>query len=114
MVVFPPPVTSSGSPAALELAQKISATIREYQQTHPGVSAGDIGDALRIAAQGRGAARRGPVAAAVVASLVVGVMIALGVMRAASRDSAAGALLPFFAVAVLLLAVLAAVAARRR
>jgi lipopolysaccharide export LptBFGC system permease protein LptF len=54
-MIIVPPVHSSGSPAALELAQKLSNAISEYQQTHPGVSASDIREAIRIAQTSAGA-----------------------------------------------------------
>lgn len=54
-MIIIPPVHSTGSPAALELAQKISNAISEYQQTHPGVSSSDVREAIRIAQTSAGA-----------------------------------------------------------
>lgn len=47
--MFVPPVTSTGSPAALELAQRIVSVIQEYRTSHPDVSGREIYQALRIA-----------------------------------------------------------------
>jgi hypothetical protein len=37
------------SPAAMELGQKLTDAIRQYQQSHPGVSATEIRGAIRMA-----------------------------------------------------------------
>ncbi len=77
-MIVVPPVHSSGSPAALELAQKISNAISEYQQTHPGVSTGDIREAMRIVQTntGTGTNRR----IGVMVAAVVSILIAVGLM----------------------------------
>jgi hypothetical protein len=72
-MIIIPPVHSTGSPAALELAQKISNAISEYQQTHPGVSSSDIREAIRIAqtSAGAGTNRRIAVLVATVLAMVI-------------------------------------------
>jgi len=48
-MVFVPPVTTHGSPTAIELAQRILQTITEYRQQRPGIGDLDIYQALQIA-----------------------------------------------------------------
>jgi hypothetical protein len=75
-MVFVPPVQTIASATALDLGQRIVNLVQEYRQTHPGTSADDVREALRLAtlntpAGGRRRARVAVlVAAAAVAALV--------------------------------------------
>jgi hypothetical protein len=82
-MIIIPPVHSTGSPAALELAQKISNAISEYQQTHPGVSSSDVREAIRIAQTSAGAGTNRRIAVVVAAALAM--VIAFSTMSTFGR-----------------------------
>jgi hypothetical protein len=63
--------SSGASYVAVELAQKLIAVIKEFEQTHPGTTRTHISQALRMVAMQTGASRMRPVILAVVIALVL-------------------------------------------
>jgi len=53
-MIVVPPVQAYGSPAALELGQRLANVISEYRASRPGTTADDVRQALRIARQAAG------------------------------------------------------------
>jgi hypothetical protein len=82
-MIIVPPVHSSASPTALELAQRIANAIAEYRQTHPGVSSTDIREAMRIAAASTGA--DGNRRFAIIAAVAVAMLVAAGLLSTLGR-----------------------------
>jgi hypothetical protein len=79
-MVFVPPVHTVASPTALDLGQRILSLVQEYRQTHPGTTADDVGEALRLAAMnvpagGRRRARIAVLVAAAVAAALVPLLL---------------------------------------
>lgn len=111
-----PPVHAFGSPAAIELSQKLAHAIQEYRQTHPGVSADDVRDALRIVAQSEtGASRRRLIVMGAVTAMLLGLGLVFAVMSSVGRGRASvGFALPMVVVAVVVLALLFVVVVRRQ
>ena len=66
------PVSSQASPAAMELALRITNVIREYQQERSDVSGRDIRHALRMAELSTGSAPPKALVLAVVTALLAG------------------------------------------
>jgi hypothetical protein len=65
------------SPQSQELAHKVEAVIREYRQTHPGMSPAEVGEAIKLAQSRTGV---GNVAARAGLLILVGLglLLALG------------------------------------
>ncbi len=55
-MIIVPPVSPHTSALAIELGRKLTATIQEFQQSHPGMSSTEIQQALKMAESGAGAA----------------------------------------------------------
>jgi hypothetical protein len=94
-MIVVPPVHAYGSPAALELGQRLANVIHEYRASRPGTSGEEVRQALRIAGQTTtdGADRRRIVlVVAVVAALAAMVMPI--VLRPAAVRPGAGPWVP--------------------
>jgi hypothetical protein len=74
------PTTTYGSrpsPQSQELAHKIEGVIREYRQTHPGMSPAEVGTAIKLAQSRTGAADTA-VRAGLLIMVGLGLLLALG------------------------------------
>lgn len=113
-MIVVPPVQAYGSPAALELGQRLANVISEYRASRPGTTAEDVRQALRIAGQttGGGADRSRTVliVAAGVAALALLMPI---VLRPAAVRPGAGPWVPLMMIG-LIAAVFLAIRAMRR
>ncbi|UCC72945.1 MAG: hypothetical protein JSV86_21795 [Gemmatimonadota bacterium] len=65
------------SPQSQELAHKIEGVIREYRQTHPGMSPADVEQAVKLA-QSRAGVGSSAVRAGVLILVALGLLLALG------------------------------------
>lgn len=108
------PVTETPpSPNTQELAGRLAATIREFQQSHPGTTVAEIKHALRLASSGFATSLTGPLVA-----IGLGLMFAAGLAvfmfgRMPSFDPSASAF-PMVLIALLVLALLGVFVALRR
>ena len=96
-----------------ELAGRLAATIREFQQSHPGTSAAEIKHALRLASSGFATSLTGPLVA-----VGLGLMFAAGLAvfmfaRSPSFDPTAPAF-PMVLIALVVLALVGVFVALRR
>lgn len=112
MVFVPPPAhRPTLSPRAQELANKIAALIDDYRGYYPDLTNRDVRDALRAATGGGDAAPRTPT---LVATLLAGVLAALGVFVLRGYQGAETPRLVAPILVAILIAVFAAVLAVRR
>jgi hypothetical protein len=86
-MIVVPPVHAYGSPAALELGQRLANVINEYRASRPGTTGEDVRAALRIAGQtvGNGADRRRTVlivaGVAALAAMLMPIVLRPGAVR---------------------------------
>lgn len=110
-------VATARSPRAEELSRQLAEVIRSYRSAHPDLSALEVSQALQAAAAesapGLAAGRRGPLLAAALIALVLGVFVALFAASGAGRGIGMSELAIVLAVAVLLVTVLVMVLVRR-
>ncbi len=95
----------SSSPFAMELGQKLTMVVREYQQSHPGLRGSEVREALRIAETNSGAAGARGYLGLVVTMLAVLVLV-LDIFPRAGRFPRPGspsAFAPFVLVIALVL-----------
>lgn len=93
------PVQAQASPAAMELALKITNVIREFQQGRSDVSSRDIRHALRMAELSTGAgAPRAMILGAVMVALAVGLILALYTSGGTKGNAPSSSMMPMLVI----------------
>ncbi len=77
---------------ARDLSQRLTQTIREFQQNHPGTTSEDVRQAVRMAAEGSGVSRGGTGQQRAAIAVVLGIFFAgLGAFAFLQRAGGGGA-----------------------
>jgi hypothetical protein len=97
------PVSTQASPAAMELALKLTNVIREYQQTRSDVTSRDIRHALRMTELSTGAgAPRVIILGAVMLALAAGLILALYTGGGARAGAPPSTMMPMLLIALVI------------
>lgn len=103
-MIIVPPVSSQATATAIELGRKLTAVIQEFKQSHPGVSASEIQQALKIAESNTGAsAQRTQIIALLTGLLLAGALLAFYFARAGDNGPSSSSMMPYIVVFVVII-----------
>jgi hypothetical protein len=112
-VPITPAVTAQPSPNARELAEKLVATVREFEQSHPGTSSTEVQQAMQLASS-RFYSSSAPALIAIALGLLVAGGLAAFYFANRGAEGFGSPAMPMVLIAVVVLGLLGVFAAKKR